>query len=1028
MQNLFLRAKELGVTLLQVYPQDWFAKALYRDPTWCNTLLGLSGEPSALSKIPLVARSFIDLPLVGREKDLEWLTTTKNDRVITGQPGSGKTFLLNKFVESDGGVFLVSDNHQEIANDIRSMQPKSIIVDDAHLKIDLLTFLIHIRKEINSTFEIIASSWTGDENQVVKALQIDKNSIHNLDALTREQIVTVINHAGLIGPDQLLKEIVDQANGQPGLAITLVQVCFSSGTKDVFLGEAISHSIQKYFSPVLGEKSISILAAFSIGGYAGMHKNLVSQVLGIGPLDLRVIVSQLAAGGVIWSVDQDYLAVYPIALRYALVKDEFYSDFGLSKEILTALLENSPSLPESISVLIGAMESGAKVDEKFLWQSLIDLDNAKLWEQYSALGQAETNRVLEVFPEKATALAWSGLYYTPHKVIPLLLSSAINDNRPLNSATDHPLRVIQDWIQSSEPGTEGAIKNRILLLDSIEIWFASGGNHEIGFRALKTVFSPRYESTSSNPGNGLKMTFRFGCLTTNEIIQLFPQWERVVELVKNIGNEDWELFFEMLSDWLYPARLHNNPAIEIRNKMRQFGERMLKDLVGLIQDHPIYLRQAKQLSMDAKINIAVSIDPAFETLYPIENRKDYKNERILQKKNADDLASDWSKCDPVLITEKISEFEQEANKGNLNYPRWTGYICQAISEQTNIPLQWCQAGIKADLTGDLVTPFLQKSVELNVPEWVDYAFMCLNLPSCSGSTVSLILKLDSPPSDLLEEALRELGDSPNKINIIHNSCFQGNVPIKTMRLLLNHNDPQIVNAAAYGEWGSVPEGEIRPELYEEWKNSIIEKGVSDYWLIEVFKKDSQIAYAWLINHIERVNWSDYSDDIQTVTTAIQCLSPEEKIIILNNVKPDINFANLIRKLVSNDLDIYRALLRNKSLSPLHLEPLFGNPEEEIWKRKANEALTYDYSPEEIALAAIYGAISHGISWSGPESNMWQEWTNRFSNLQEDRDTRIQEIGNMGKKYSEPRRLQAIEKEKIEEVYGYDDQRRRRISF
>jgi hypothetical protein len=57
--------------------------------------------------------------------------------------------------------------------------------------------------------------------------------------------------------------------------------------------------------------------------------------------------------------------------------------------------------------------------------------------------------------------------------------------------------------------------------------------------------------------------------------------------------------------------------------------------------------------------------------------------------------------------------------------------------------------------------------------------------------------------------------------------------------------------------------------------------------------------------------------------------------------------------------------------------------------------------------------------------MWQEWNNRFSSLQKDCDTRIQKIGDEGIKFSKARRQKALEEEKFEEIYGLDDQRRRR---
>jgi hypothetical protein len=562
-------------------------------------------------------------------------------------------------------------------------------------------------------------------------------------------------------------------------------------------------------------------------------------------------------------------------------------------------------------------------------------------------------------------------------------------------------------------------------MDGIVKWFECGGNQEVGIKALKGVFSPRYESTSSNPGNGMRITFRSGCLTISEINQLYPQWERAVKLVENIGNEDWGTFFEILSDWLYPAQLHGNPGKEICNEMRHFGERMLKDLVGLVQNHPVFLRQAKQVSKYSKINITIQINPEFDALYPIENRKDFKDDKILQKQKADELASTWSKCDPIHIALKLSAYEREANKAHLFYPRWTDYVCRVIADKTTIPLQWCQAGINANLTGDLIIPFLRKSIEQNDLKWINYAFRCLRLPLCSGSTISLILTLDSPPPDLIQKAIDLLSESPNKINIIENSCFRGNVPIETMRLLLKHNDPQITNVAAHREWGSDPEGKIRPELYEDWRDAVVEKGLSDYWLSDVFEKDSEIAYAWLLTNINKISWIDYSEDIQTASAAIRGLHAANKLELLRIIKPDIHIANLVRIIVGDDIDLYRALLNHKALSLLHLEPLFGNPDNEIWIAKAKEALTNGYPPEEIALASIYGAYSHAISWSGHESNMWQEWTNRFSSLQKDGDVRIKKIGIAGLKFSEAHRQQALKEEKFEEVYGLDDQRRRR---
>ena len=135
------------------------------------------------------------------------------------------------------------------------------------------------------------------------------------------------------------------------------------------MGDAIRKSIQLYFSPLLGKKSIAILAAFSIGGNGGINKKNVSDAIGINIVELWEVVSKLAAGGVVWNNGNDCLSVYPVALRCALIKDVFFSDSGLPMEVFLSLLNNAPSTTESISVLIGVKAINGQVDDYFLFDS-----------------------------------------------------------------------------------------------------------------------------------------------------------------------------------------------------------------------------------------------------------------------------------------------------------------------------------------------------------------------------------------------------------------------------------------------------------------------------------------------------------------------------------------------------------------------------------------------------------------------------------------------------------------------------------
>ena len=93
-RNILDRITELEFTPAhQPYIQQAIADRLYHNSRWLKELLGLSGVASALSSVPRTIRPLRDLPLVGRDADLEWVRTVRGDRLLIGQPGIGKTFL-----------------------------------------------------------------------------------------------------------------------------------------------------------------------------------------------------------------------------------------------------------------------------------------------------------------------------------------------------------------------------------------------------------------------------------------------------------------------------------------------------------------------------------------------------------------------------------------------------------------------------------------------------------------------------------------------------------------------------------------------------------------------------------------------------------------------------------------------------------------------------------------------------------------------------------------------------------------------
>jgi hypothetical protein len=155
-QTLEERAGKLGRPLMQIYDQAAFAAFLYRDADWLKELLGLSGKPPPLSLFPITNRPFSDAPPIGRENDILALIKATKDLVLIGQPGSGKTQLLYNVAKKNAGRFVVDEDLGCISDCLRENQPRLLIVDDAHSRLDFLKRLSLLRQQLHLNFRIIA--------------------------------------------------------------------------------------------------------------------------------------------------------------------------------------------------------------------------------------------------------------------------------------------------------------------------------------------------------------------------------------------------------------------------------------------------------------------------------------------------------------------------------------------------------------------------------------------------------------------------------------------------------------------------------------------------------------------------------------------------------------------------------------------------------------------------------------------------------------------------------------------------------
>jgi hypothetical protein len=485
-RNLQNRAKEKSFELVQIFDQAAFADRLYRSPPWCRELLNLTGAPAALSAVPLTRRPLLGTRVVGREAELSWLRESCGDRLLIGPSGSGKTFLLHSLAREGWGLFLVIDDLSEVAGAIRSERPEVVIVDDAHLDPERLNRLRQLREEIGGGFSIVATAWEGEHERVAEPLILPDTKVRRLELLGRDRIVEVVEESGVRGPLWLVKEIVDQAEGKPGLAVTLSQLCLRGGVREVALGEHLRRHTVDVVDRSIGPKATQVLAAFALGGDAGMSPSVVSRELGLPTHELYSAMTRLSVGGVVDKIrhdtlknsDEENLTVRPPNLRYALVRDVFFGDGPRLPH--RALTNAAPDASEVARTLVRSAGYGASIPQGLLVSALEHAGESAGWDEYALLGPAEAEWVLHNHPEFTIAVARPALMVAPKAIIPRLLDLAVGDERPLNQHPEHPLRLLEEWVSGAEPGTNQAVPRRELLVEVVATWLSAGGDESVG--------------------------------------------------------------------------------------------------------------------------------------------------------------------------------------------------------------------------------------------------------------------------------------------------------------------------------------------------------------------------------------------------------------------------------------------------------------------------------------------------------------------------------------------------------------------
>ena len=1010
--KLFEAARERGVTLVQTYDQDWFAGRLYREPQWCKRLLGVTGRPNALSVFPVSRRPVLGDDVLGREREKKWLLKHRGDCLLVGEPGSGKTFLLRALALEGRALFLVDDDREQIANDVRSLEPEAVIVDDAHVRPTSIGRLAQVRSEVHADFRIIATCWPGQADGIKSELNVGQSDVLTLDLVDADTMIEIIKSVGIGGPNELLFTIRRQAAGRPGLATTLAHLCLIGDVRAATSGEGIVDTIAPDLHRVLGFDAMRLLAPFALGGDAGARQEDVAEQLNMSLLETSSALAKLGAAGIVRERRGAAISVEPPPMRWVLVRRVFFGGPGsLPVERFLSAVRNRA---DSLRTLIGARARGAAVPD--LERLLEESNSEALWTDYASLGPAAARFALARHPEIIKTLAEPALVHLPDETIPMLLSR-VQDECAAGVALESALHPLERWIKSGNTrGKHEAIGRRKTLVNCSEAWCRQSRNPAVSIAAMCIALDPDFDFVTQDPGVGTRIMFSQAMLDAESIDQLATSWPAVMTVVNEAIDVPWTQLIDLVTNWCH-ARL--NADNETQGAAVQIHSRMLSDLGLSSRERPGVQHRIAELAKRVGAEVETTMDAEFECLFPQDpyEAEDLEQEHQRLEENACQLAEHWRHCPADDVASFLGRLETEARRAGITYPRLTPAFCRTLVKACPDPAAVARVFMRERLPADLVEPFLREAVGGDPSTW-SIVSDCLEDDLYVVIGIQLSIGHEFTPSEVVSSALQRVDKAPR---LIEHCCAIGEISRAAISSIFRSPDASTAISAAIGHWQAHRHSRTQSPLDDAWRCAVLLSAetrlssLEGYWIGEILKTDGELAVEWLIRFLDSDESSFGFHAQEAAKKLIVTLSSAQRTAVLTAIHPRprvFGASEVVKALIGNDPEVYRHLLQSQKLKDHHLSPLTGDPSTD-WRSIAVLALDHGHSCEDLVDATLGG----GRSWEGHESEMWARLRHRFEELQRDEDSRIVKVGQLGAGTVAVWEQRAKERERQEAIHG-----------
>jgi hypothetical protein len=1011
-------ANALGFHRLEIFEHAWFQEQLYRDDSWRLELLGITGRPSALSRVPIRNRPKVPGPLVGRQEELTLLRGLTGDAVLWGQPGVGKTALLEQLNEEEWGYFLVDGDPEALANAVRRLDPERIILDDAHFNPSLIGQLRQLREEIGAQFAIIATCWPARTTDVSGLLGTSQEI--EIPLLSRDGIAEVVQSTGLRGPPELVQVIVDQAQGRAGLAATLAWLCLSGQVTEVARGDALLAETIGTYRNLLGDESALLLGVISLSGEHGIDEAKLQSILGVSRPRLFELLNGFAHGGTVGEVasygsDEPRLVVQPEALRYAAVHGQFFQTPGTP--YYWSIVKALPNPASALMPLIGATHRGAKVDRSRIEGLLREDRSEHALRAYASLGKAEAQFCLDLAPQYSQQIAEELLDFAPEIGLPILLQTAVGDSRPLHSSPDHSLRIIRDYVAIPHD----SLRRRRTVLAAVKQWLAQGKDTDVAIIAAAAALGAGWDTHLPKPGSGNTIILSRGLVGIEELKGIARLWDET--LVAFAGHEVNNLspLIRALEDLCYPGRyLRTGPGRKWLDHAHKIAKCVIKRLADQYDDRPAVLHELRGLKGVVGARVRIPKHPEFDTLFPLEGaatRYDPEEHRRLEEQQvraANRLASRWHKEPAEGVARRFVQLEREAATMEISWPRLSPTVAEKLACCTHSAAVFVRVLKEERAQGDLLAPFVNAVAKKRPSEWIelidevlrDQEYRPLGIMACLSEDVG---------SELRNRAV-SLCDWRLNTWLEYSRVT---LPEEILAELLRHDDETVVSAVVV-RLGVNRTDELSDNLRPIWEQAVANHTGGEYWIATILSQNPELLVKWLRRYIDRSSsrpwqWEHFPDRVLEGVGALPLGIRIELLELLAQRNCPHVEEELVARLLGSDTATEQLVFRDERLQRYRRVLLHGVPDKK-WLRRAVTAFHAGMEPEEIASSALWGF--GGFSLTGRESGVHEEYLKAFRSLAT-RPLNCEErvIVEAGERVFLRARDRSRERERREAIYG-----------